>query len=71
MDFLRWLDARIGRWLAYADSCLSAETELPRCQGFWTFVAVVLGLSCVAAVAAVIGKMLADRKRRPGKHSKP
>jgi hypothetical protein len=71
MELLRWIDAKLGRWLSYADSCVNADTELPRCQGFWSFVAVVLGIVCVAAVAAVIGKVLLDRKRGPGKYSRP
>jgi len=70
MDFLQWIGARLGRWMAYADSCVNAQTELPRCQGFWSFVAMVLGIVCVAAVAAAIGKMLRDRKKGPGKYSR-
>jgi hypothetical protein len=71
MDLLRWIDMRLGRWLAYADSCVNAETELPRCQGFWSFVGLVLGVACAAAVIAVIGKILLDRRKGPGKYSKP
>ena len=70
MDFLRWIDARLGRWLAYADSCVNAETELPRCQGFWSFVAFVLAVVGVAALAAVIVKLLVDRRKGPGKYSR-
>jgi len=71
MDFLRWINVRLGRWLSYADSCVNAQTELPRCQGFWSFVTIVLGLVCVAALAAVIGKVLLDRKKGLGKYSRP
>jgi len=75
MDFLRLIDAKLGRWLAYADSCVSAESELARCQPFWTFVAVVLGLICVAALAGVIAKAWMDRRKGApvsgGKYSRP
>ena len=72
MDLLRWIDARLGRWLAYADSCVNAETELPRCQGFWSFVAVLLGIVCVAAMAAVVAKILLDRRKGiGGKYGRP
>lgn len=67
MDFLRLIEARLGRWLAYADSCVTAETDLARCHGFWTFVAVALGVVCAAALAGVAAKiLLARRKRQPG-----
>jgi hypothetical protein len=75
MDLLRFIDVKLGRWLAYADSCVNAESELARCQGFWTFVAVVLGVICVAALAGVIAKAWLDRRRgapTPGeKYSRP
>ena len=71
VDLLRWIDMRLGRWLAYADSCMNAETELVRCQGLWNFVTIVLGIVCIAAAAAVIGKVLLDRKKGPGKYSRP
>jgi hypothetical protein len=71
MDLLRWIDMKLGRWLAYADSCVNAESELPRCQGFWNFAGLVLGVVCVAALVAVIGKMLLDRRKGPGTYSKP
>lgn len=66
MDFLRLIEARLARWLAYADSCVNAETELARCQGFWSFVAVALGVVCAMAIAGVAVTMIqASRKRRP------
>jgi hypothetical protein len=71
MDLLRWIDVRLGRWLAYADSCVNAQTELPRCQGFWTFVAILLGIVCVAAGVAVFAKIRMDRQKGPGKYSRP
>ena len=68
MDFLRLIDVRLGRWLSYADSCVNAEVELARCQPFWTFVAVVLGVICVAVLAGVIGKVILDRRKTtPGR----
>jgi hypothetical protein len=63
MDFLRWIDARLGRWLAYADTCVNAETELPRCQGFWNFLGIVLAVICVAAVAGTLLKAFLARRR--------
>jgi hypothetical protein len=75
MDLLRLIDAKLGRWLAYADSCMNAETELARCQAFWTFVAVVLGVICTAALVGVIAKAWMDRRKAGpgsgGKYSKP
>jgi hypothetical protein len=75
MDLLRWVDARLGRWLAYADSCVNSEVELTRCQGFWTFVAVVLGVVCLAALAGVIAKVSLGRRKGAaplsGRYSKP
>lgn len=62
MDILRAIDARMGRWLAYADYCLG-EGEAARCQGFWAFVAAVLGVICVAALIAVAVKLVLDRRR--------
>jgi len=74
-DFLRFIDARLGRWLAYADSCVNAEGELARCQGFWTFLVVVLGVICVAVLAGVIAKAWLDRRKgapaSPAKYSRP
>jgi hypothetical protein len=67
VDFLRLIDARLGRWLAYADSCVNAEVELARCQPFWTFVAVVLGVILLAVLAGVIGKVFLDRRKRASK----
>jgi hypothetical protein len=63
LDLLRLLDLRIGRWLAYADTCLNAETESVRCQGFWTFVAAVLGIICVLALAGGAIKYVMDRRK--------
>ena len=63
MELLRFLDFRIGRWLAYADSCMNAEAEAARCMGFWTFVAVVLGLICVAVLASVAVGVVLDRRK--------
>lgn len=76
MDLLSVIDAKIGRWLAYADSCINAEGELARCQPFWTFVAVILGIVCVAVLGTVVTKGLLDRRkgareRSDGKHTKP
>lgn len=63
MDLLRFLDLRIGRWLAYADSCLGDKADPARCVGFWTFVAVLLGLICVVVLATVAARVIIDRKK--------
>ena len=60
-----------GRWLAYADFCINNQEQLARCQPFWNFVAVVLGLFSVAAVTGVIVKMIRDRRRGSGGYRKP
>ena len=52
-----------GRWLAYADFCINNEEQLARCQPFWNFVALVLGLFCAAAAVGVIAKILRDRRK--------
>jgi hypothetical protein len=71
MDLLQWIDAKLGRWLAYADTCVNAETELPRCQGFWNFLGIVLAVICVAAVAGALLKVfLARRKALQGRSSR-
>lgn len=61
---LRIAEARIGRWLAYADYCVNNPEELARCQPFWSFVAVVLGILTAIAVGGVILKIIRDRRRR-------
>ena len=76
MDFLLYLESRIGRWLAYADSCINAEGELARCQPFWAFVALALGALCLVVVISVVARIILDRRKRaasPGVqwHSKP
>ena len=76
MEILTAIEARLSRWLAYADTCLNAQTELPRCQGFWTFVAVVLGVVCVAAAGAVVAWVVVQWRRggallRGGKYQRP
>jgi hypothetical protein len=63
MDLLQWIDAKLGRWLAYADTCVNAETELPRCQGFWNFLGIVLAVVCIAAVAGAMLKVFLDRRK--------
>lgn len=64
MDLFRLLELRLGRWLAYADSCLSAEIEHPRCQGFWTLVAGLFIVICLVLVAGVTAKLLQERRQR-------
>ena len=75
MDFLRWIDAKLGRWLAYADSCVNAESELARCQPFWTFVVAALGVICVAVLVAVVAKAWLERRKGApapgGKYTRP
>lgn len=68
MEFLRYLDIKIGRWLSYADTCLNADIDLARCQGFWTFVAVVLGIVCALVLIAGAAKYLADRRKGTRQH---
>lgn len=63
MELLRILDLRIGRWLSYADSCMNSDSELARCQGFWTFVVAALGIICVLALVGGAVKYLRDRRR--------
>ena len=64
MDLLRLIEARLARWLAYADSCDNAETELARCQGFWNFVAVALGVICAALIVGMGVKITLERRKR-------
>ena len=76
MELLRLLDLKIGRWLAYADSCLNADSELARCQPFWTFLAILLGIVCLLALAGVAVRFVLDRRKGPldfgaGKYRKP
>ncbi len=63
MELLRILDFRIGRWLSYADTCLNSESELARCQGFWSFVALILGIICVLALVSGATKYFLDRRK--------
>jgi len=63
VELIRMLDLRIGRWLAYVDTCLNAETELPRCHGFWTFVAVTMGVVCVLVLVSVAVRVVLDRRK--------
>ena len=75
MDFLRLIDMKLGRWLAYADSCINADGIPARCQPFWTFVAILLGVICIAVVAGVVAKAILDRRkagagRSPGRYGR-
>jgi hypothetical protein len=63
MELLRILEARIGWWLAYADYCVNATEQLARCQPFWRFVAVILGVVCLVALGGVIIKIMRDRRK--------
>jgi hypothetical protein len=63
VDLLRFLDLKIGRWLAYVDSCMNAEAETSRCAGFWTLVAAVLGLICVGVLISVVVRMIQERRK--------
>ena len=63
MELLRLVEARISRWLAYADYCLNAAEQLARCQPFWTFVKVVLGFICLFALGGIIVKIIRDRRK--------
>ena len=61
MELLGIVEARIGRWLAYADYCVNTGDALERCQPFWTFVAVALGIVCLIAAGGVGVKLIIDR----------
>ncbi|OGA23417.1 MAG: hypothetical protein A3I02_10920 [Betaproteobacteria bacterium RIFCSPLOWO2_02_FULL_67_26] len=63
MELLRIVEARIGRWLAYADYCVNAAEQLARCQPFWNFVGMVLGFVCLIALGGVIVKIIRDRRK--------
>lgn len=63
MEALQFLEARISWWLAYADSCINADEALARCQGFWSFIGIILGIVCVAALTGVIAKFILQRRR--------
>jgi hypothetical protein len=63
LELLRLIEMRLGRWLAYVDSCLSAEGELARCQGFWSLVGGAFIGICFIVLAAMTAKMLAERRR--------
>lgn len=57
------MDARISWWLAYADFCINAESELARCQPFWAFVSGILGVIFLAVLASVVAKTILDRRK--------
>ena len=63
MELLRLIDSRVGRWLAYADSCMDADGELARCQPFWTAVVTVLAVICIVALVGVVVRILLDRRK--------
>jgi len=58
------IDAKLGRWLAYADMCVSAEDMPARCQPFWNFVAMVLGIFCLAIVLGLVARAVKARRRK-------
>lgn len=66
MDLLRLIEMRVGRWLAYADSCMNADEALARCQSFWTLVAVLMGVICVVVLISVIARIVQDHRRGHG-----
>ena len=68
MELLRLIDSRIGRWLAYADSCMDADGELARCQPFWTAVVTVLAIICIVALVSVLVRIFLDRRKRKTAH---
>jgi hypothetical protein len=63
MDLIRLIEIRLARWLAYVDSCLSAEGELARCQGFWTLIAGMFIAICIMVIAGVTARMFLERRR--------
>lgn len=66
MELLRLIDLRIGRWLAYVDSCMTADEAIARCQPFWTLVAVAIGIICFAVLVGVIARIIMDQRRGAG-----
>ena len=64
MELLRLIDSRVGRWLAYADSCMDVDGEFGRCQPFWTAVVAVLCVICIVALVGVVVRIVQDRRKR-------
>lgn len=63
METLKLIEIRIGRWLAYADRCINAEEPLPRCQPFWSFLAILAAVICLVVVATVVVIVIRERQR--------
>ena len=63
MELLNLIDMRIGRWLAYVDSCVNAEGETARCQPFWSFVATVLAVICIVVLVSVVARIFLDKRK--------
>ena len=63
METLRFIELRIGRWLAYADHCIKAEEPLPRCEPFWSFVAILAAIICLVMLAGAAVIAIRERHR--------
>lgn len=42
---------------------MNAEEAIARCQPFWTFVAVMLGIICLVVLVSVIARIILDQRR--------
>lgn len=66
MEALSTINAWIGRWLAYADLCISTDEPLGRCQAFWGFLAALIGIVCLAALVTVMVKLFCGQAKGTG-----
>ena len=62
MDWLFIIEARLARWLGYADHCVRAETDLPVCKGFWTTAALAMAAVVLALLTYGIYAYLKGRR---------
>ncbi len=64
METLRFIELKIGRWLAYADHCIKAAEPLPRCEPFWSFVAFLAAIVCLVVLAGAVVIAVRDKRSR-------
>lgn len=69
MDVLRFTEARIARWMAYSDYCLSSDLSLPQCRTFWIW-AGVAGMIVVAGIAAYTARQILGGSESTGQNRK-